>query len=66
MSDRRIGEFEALAAADDGPSVVGEFWGYLRSSRKWWLLPIVAVLALLGGLVMLSGTAAAPFLYTLF
>jgi hypothetical protein len=41
--------------------------GFLRERKKLWLLPIILVLLLLGGLVMLTtGTAIAPFIYTLF
>jgi len=43
-----------------------EFWDFLRANKKWWLLPIVAVLLAVGLLVTLGGTAAAPFIYTLF
>ena len=43
-----------------------ELWGFLKHNKKWWLLPIIVVLLLLGLLVMLSGTAVAPFLYPLF
>jgi hypothetical protein len=39
---------------------------FLKTSKKWWLLPIVVVLVVFGVLVFLSGTAAAPFIYTLF
>jgi hypothetical protein len=44
----------------------GELWGFLRDNKKWWLLPIVICLVLVGVLVLLGGTAAAPFIYTLF
>ena len=47
-------------------SLPEEFWHFLRHSKKWWLLPILAVIFLFGVLVFLSGTAAAPFIYTLF
>ncbi|HKI84803.1 MAG TPA: DUF5989 family protein [Candidatus Krumholzibacteria bacterium] len=43
-----------------------EFWQFLRHSKKWWLLPIIIVLFLFGLLILLSGTAIAPFIYTLF
>jgi hypothetical protein len=44
-----------------------EFWLYMRTRRKFWLLPIVVCLGLFGGLVVLTkGTAIAPFVYTLF
>lgn len=48
------------------PGLVREFWDFLRYNKKWWLTPIVVVLLLLGMLVFLSGTPAAPFIYTLF
>ena len=48
------------------PSFLREVWDALRHSKKWWLAPIVVVLLLIGALVILSGTAVAPFIYTLF
>lgn len=48
------------------PGFVGEFIDFLKYNKKWWLLPIVLVLAMVGGLAMLSSTGAAPFIYTLF
>jgi hypothetical protein len=38
----------------------------LKTTRKWWLLPIIVVIVLFGVLVFLSGTGVAPFIYTLF
>lgn len=43
-----------------------EFLGFLAENKKWWLLPILLAVLLLGALVMLGGTAAGPFIYTLF
>lgn len=43
-----------------------ELWEFLKHNKKWWLVPIIVALLLLGVLVVLSGTAAAPFIYTLF
>jgi hypothetical protein len=44
-----------------------DIWGFLRARKKYWLLPIIIVLLLLGGLIVLtSGSAIAPFIYTLF
>ena len=43
-----------------------EFLHMLVQSKKWWLTPIILVLLVLGALVFLGGTAAAPFIYTLF
>ncbi len=46
---------------------VSEFWAFMRERRKFWLLPIIIMLALFGGLIVLSqGSAIAPFIYTLF
>lgn len=54
------------AAQEQSRGVVGEFVDFLKTSKKWWLTPIIVVLLLVGALVLLSGTAAAPFIYTLF
>lgn len=44
-----------------------EFYRFLRVRKKYWLLPIMLVLLLLGGLIVLTqGSAVAPFIYTLF
>jgi Family of unknown function (DUF5989) len=59
-------DFEKAAAGAQSESLVSEFWAFLAQNKKWWLLPIVIVMLLLGTLIMLSGTAAAPFIYTLF
>lgn len=48
-------------------SLIAELWEYMRERKKFWLLPIVVGMALLGGLIVLSqGSAVAPFIYTLF
>ena len=44
-----------------------DLWGFLRVRKKYWLLPIILVLLLVGALIVFtSGTALAPFIYTLF
>ncbi len=48
------------------PGLAAEFIDFILHNKKWWLIPIVVVLLLLGLLVLLSGTGAAPFIYTLF
>ena len=53
-------------ASQQSVGIVREFWDFLRYNKKWWLLPILIVLLLVTGLVLLSGTTAAPFIYTLF
>ncbi|HSV54093.1 MAG TPA: DUF5989 family protein [Burkholderiaceae bacterium] len=48
-------------------SFLRELWAYLRSRRKYVLLPILLVMALLGALIVLSqGSVIAPFIYTIF
>jgi hypothetical protein len=63
--DRRPDDFEALAK-EKRPSLAAEFWLFLKYNKKWWLLPILIVLLLLGLFVLLGGTAIAPFIYPLF
>ena len=44
-----------------------EFWNFLKVRKKFWLLPIIFVLVLFGGIIILSqGSAVAPFIYTIF
>jgi hypothetical protein len=44
-----------------------EFWSFLRVRKKLWLLPLLLIFALFGGLLLLAqGSAVAPFIYTLF
>ena len=43
-----------------------EYWKWLHHNKKWWLTPIVLTLLYVGFFIVLSGTALAPFLYTLF
>jgi len=46
---------------------LAEFWAFLRDRKKFWLLPILVLLCLLGGLIVLAqGSAVAPFIYALF
>ena len=59
-------EFEKAAAEQQSESLISEFWAFLKQNKKWWLLPIVIVMLMLGVLIFLSSTAAAPFIYTLF
>jgi hypothetical protein len=59
-------DFEKAAIDSQSESLVSEFWAFLAQNKKWWLLPIMIVMLLLGTLILLSGTAAAPFIYTLF
>ena len=48
-------------------SFIAELWRFMRARKKFWLLPILIVMALLGGLLFLAqGSAVAPFIYTIF
>jgi hypothetical protein len=48
-------------------SFVKELWAFLRARKKLWLMPLIVVMAVLGGLLILAqGSVLAPFIYTLF
>ncbi len=48
-------------------AIIREFWLFLKVRKKWWLIPIVVSLLLLGALLLFAETSAiAPFIYTLF
>jgi len=47
--------------------LVAELWRFMRARKKFWLLPILVMMVLFGGLIVLTkGSALAPFIYTLF
>ncbi len=47
--------------------LVREFWEFMKVRKKWWLLPIIVVLVLVGSLLVFAqGSALAPFIYTIF
>lgn len=48
------------------PRLAGELWGFVMANKKWWMIPILVMVLGLGLIVFLGGTAAAPFIYTLF
>lgn len=53
-------------AQENRPSLLKEFWLFLKHNKKWWMLPIIITLLLLGLIILLVGTAIAPFIYPLF
>lgn len=61
----RAAEF-AAGAEGKNTGILAELFDFLRVNKKWWLLPIILVLILVGVLVILGGSVAAPFIYTLF
>ncbi len=56
----------ASLATQGKQGFLGELLGMLWSHKKWWLTPIVLVLLALAVLIVLGGTGAAPFIYTIF
>ncbi|MGC4003406.1 MAG: DUF5989 family protein [Pirellulales bacterium] len=64
-SERENESLERLAA-EKNTGLFGEFVGFLKQTKKWWLAPIVIVMLLIGLLAVAAATGAAPFIYTLF
>ena len=65
QSDHDAEQF-ARQASERPTGTVRELYDFLRNNKKWWLTPIIVVLMLVGLLVILGGTALAPFIYTLY
>jgi uncharacterized protein YdaL len=65
MSNEEKNSFEEASKVKQG-SIVAEFYHFLKHNKKFWLIPILIVLLLMGLVIILGGTAAAPFIYTLF
>lgn len=57
---------EARFGKAGSPGFFSEFWHFLKTSRKWWMLPLLALFLLLGIMLVLAKTALAPFIYSLF
>lgn len=66
MADNAGNRFEQLSREQKGGGLASEILGFLAKNRKWWLLPIIATFVIIGVLLLLSTTAAAPFIYTFF
>jgi hypothetical protein len=48
-------------------SLMSELWGFMKERKKWWLLPVIFVMVIVGGLLVFAqGSALAPFIYTIF
>lgn len=63
--DKTVQEFQQEANRKS-PGLVAEFFQFFVHEKKWWLIPIVLVLLLMGIIVAIGSTGAAPFIYTLF
>jgi hypothetical protein len=66
QQDQKSDDFASQVSEGRNRNVVAELFDLLKENKKWWLLPIVFMMLTLGLLVLLGGTAAAPFIYTLF
>jgi hypothetical protein len=66
MKRDRKSAFEDAAAAQGGSGFLAELWMFIKTNKKWWLIPIVVVFLILGGLILLASSGVAPFIYTLF
>jgi hypothetical protein len=48
-------------------ALIGELWAFMKERKKWWLLPVVIVMLVIGTLLIFAqGSALAPFIYTIF
>jgi len=65
--ERMTGDDFARAAEQyESENLLAEFVAFLRENKKWWLIPILLVLLLAGVLIVVSGSAVAPFIYPFF
>jgi hypothetical protein len=58
-------DFEKASQQKQG-NLLAEFWGFMKQNKKFWLLPLILVMLAFAALLILSSSAAAPFIYTLF
>jgi hypothetical protein len=66
MTDEPMSDLERAALEEQTSSVWAELGMLLWENKSWWLMPVVIALGLLGVVIVLGGSAAAPFIYTLF
>lgn len=65
-SQKKSADNERVLSEARDPSFLSDLWDFMKTSKKWWMVPMLLLLLLFGGLLMLSHTAMAPFIYTLF
>jgi len=65
MNEENKARFEK-ASADRESSLVGEFMAMVKENKKYWLVPLIVALLVFGLIIILAGSAAAPFIYTIF
>ncbi|WP_417384877.1 DUF5989 family protein [Gimesia sp.] len=61
-SEEQTSDFMAQSESK-APGILAEFWDFLKHNKKWWLAPIIIALLLIGLLILISGSAIAPFIY---
>jgi hypothetical protein len=66
MDDPTPSRFEQHAREQRASGLISETGRFLWQTKKWWMVPIIIVMVLLSVLIYLAGSAAAPFIYTLF
>jgi hypothetical protein len=66
MSEEDKKSFEDQNQESGNGGLVQEFIGLLKHNKKWWITPIIVCLLIFGILIILGGSSAAPFIYTLF
>jgi hypothetical protein len=66
MSDSFASDFEKAAVGQTDRGLLAEYWYFLKHHKAWWLVPVITLLLLFAAFLVLSQTAAAPFIYTLF
>ena len=66
MSEEEKKSFEKQNQESGNGGFVQEFIGLLKHNKKWWITPIIVCLLIFGILIILGGSSAAPFIYTLF
>ena len=65
MSENKKSAFEK-AQLEEQAGIIKEFFLFLKHNKKYWMIPILITLLALAALIILGGTAVAPFIYTLF
>jgi hypothetical protein len=66
MTSQGSGAFEKAVSERSSGGLASDLWHLLKTSRKWWMGPLLMLVVLLGALMLLAGTAVAPFIYTIF
>ena len=59
-------DFAQAAQTSNPGGLLSEIWYFIRRNKKWWLIPLLIPLLVMGAIMILVGTGAAPFIYTLF